>query len=96
MSEHDVAIPYEWPFVAKPSGALVLRFEHDLFDHFVAQPHGIGEPRSKVLLDAFEPVPIGLKGTEGDAIRPCLCQRRHLLASTFHARIHQLPNLSKY
>jgi hypothetical protein len=46
-------------------------FENSL-DHFVPNSHRLRKPWSEVLLDLFESITVGLKGTEGDAIRPSL------------------------
>jgi hypothetical protein len=46
-------------------------FENSL-DHFVPNSHRLGKPWSEVLLDLFESIAVGLKGTERDAIRPSL------------------------
>ena len=51
-----------------------LRVLQNRPDHLIAHPRRLGKPRRKELLNAFEPIPIALKGAKADTVRPTLCQ----------------------
>lgn len=51
---------------------LSLGILHDGLDHLVAHAHGVLQTWCKVALDVFEAVAVGIEGTEGYTVRPCL------------------------